>query len=319
MAYKENEARALVIEAGHRLLKEQLIARTWGNISARISEDEFVITPSGRAYDTLKAEDLVKVRISDGTYAGEIKPSSEKGIHAAAYRLRGEVNFVIHTHQFFASAVCAEGHDTSFAPCASYGFPGTKKLKKAVEKTIAEHPGNKAFLMARHGALCLGTSCDDAFSIAENLEENCKDIFLDRVCSAERCKISAFPSDCVERWSFAVWEKGAYAAEYSRLGKALPAYIDDFAQIIGPNARISSGADVTAAMHKLAGRNAVLVRGYGALCVGKTADDAEAAAMILSKNAAAAMYVRNTKPISLADAELQRLVYLKKYSREKDK
>ena len=47
MAYELQEAKKLVIEAGLRLLKEGLIVRTWGNISARISGEQFVITPSG--------------------------------------------------------------------------------------------------------------------------------------------------------------------------------------------------------------------------------------------------------------------------------
>ncbi|MBR6512201.1 MAG: class II aldolase/adducin family protein, partial [Clostridia bacterium] len=47
MAYKINEAKALVIDAGKELLESGLIARTWGNVSARISDTQFVITPSG--------------------------------------------------------------------------------------------------------------------------------------------------------------------------------------------------------------------------------------------------------------------------------
>ena len=35
MAYTEQEARKLVVEAGRRLLERGLVARTWGNISAR--------------------------------------------------------------------------------------------------------------------------------------------------------------------------------------------------------------------------------------------------------------------------------------------
>ena len=53
MAYTEQEARTLVVEAGRRLLERGLVARTWGNISARISEHRFVITPSGLAYETM--------------------------------------------------------------------------------------------------------------------------------------------------------------------------------------------------------------------------------------------------------------------------
>lgn len=165
--YPEEEARALVIKAGLELQKKQLVSRTWGNVSARISCSRFVITPSGRAYDDLRPEDLVVVNIEDCSYDGEIKPSSEKKIHAAAYALREDISFIIHTHQFYASAVGAEGEDLPFAPCAGYGLPGTGKLRKRVAEAISENPAANAFLMKRHGALCLGKSYEDAFRIAE--------------------------------------------------------------------------------------------------------------------------------------------------------
>ena len=77
------QAKELVIKAGKELVASGLIARTWGNISCRISDTQFVITPSGRAYETLTPEEIVLVNIEDLEYDGEIKPSSEKGIHAA--------------------------------------------------------------------------------------------------------------------------------------------------------------------------------------------------------------------------------------------
>ena len=60
MSYTEEEARRLVVDAGIRLVKEGLTARTWGNISARISDSEFIITPSGMAYESLGPGDLVR-------------------------------------------------------------------------------------------------------------------------------------------------------------------------------------------------------------------------------------------------------------------
>lgn len=177
MIYSESEAREKVLAAGKRLLETGLIARTWGNISARISADEFIITPSGRAYDSLKADDLVKVRIDDLSYEGTVKPSSEKGVHASAYALRPDVDFVIHTHQFYASAVCAEEEDLPFAPCAAYGLPGQPKLRDNVAASIEMHPESNAFLLAKHGALCLGRDDDSAFDEAFRLEENCRKLF----------------------------------------------------------------------------------------------------------------------------------------------
>lgn len=180
MYYSEAEARKLVIEAGLRLIDEKLIARTWGNISARISEDEFIITPSGRDYETLGPDDLVKVRIENLSYSGKYKPSSEKGIHASCYKYRPECSFVIHTHQFYASAICAEEKDTDFVPCAEYGFSGTKKLMKNVVSVIISHPKRNWFLMAKHGALLLGSSYENAFLLAKELEEKCKALYEEK-------------------------------------------------------------------------------------------------------------------------------------------
>ncbi len=220
MSYSESEARRLVIEAGHALAEKRLIARTWGNISARISDEEFIITPSGREYENMWADELVKVRISDCSYEGNIKPSGETGIHAEAYAQRSSLNFVLHTHQPYASAVCAEGKDTVFAPCAKYALPGTKKLRNNVGHCYAAHPAKKAFLMEKHGAVVLGDSYEDAFSTAAELELFCKNLWEKRTGIKAEADGSGL-SDL---------SKALKAAK-----KAVPgaAWLDDYAQLVG--------------------------------------------------------------------------------------
>ncbi len=188
------QAKETVIRAGKELIAAGLIARTWGNISCRISETQFVITPSGRAYETLTPEEIVLVNIEDLEYEGEIKPSSEKGIHAACYKLRPEVNFVIHTHQVNASIVSALGMDINNVqgenaqvvgnnlPIASYGLPGTKKLRKGVIDAITRSDA-KAAVMAHHGAVCMGVDYDDAFNVAQKVEDICEQYVLDKYTS----------------------------------------------------------------------------------------------------------------------------------------
>ena len=237
MFYNENEARQIVIEAGHRLLENKLIARTWGNISARIGVDEFIITPSGRGYDALEPEDLVIVKVSDCSWEGDIKPSSEKGVHAAAYALRDNVNFIIHTHQYYASALAAECRDVSFAPCAEYALPGTKKLVRNVEIKVRDNHDTDTFLMARHGALIVADDMESAFEKAEQLEELSKrlvdkrvpdhDMFTREWIDTEKVKCEIFPCVTVVR--------DQYIMECCQAGVRVGAYIDDFAQIVGPD------------------------------------------------------------------------------------
>ena len=183
------QAKETVIRAGHELIAAGLIARTWGNISCRISDTQFVITPSGRAYETLTPEEIVLVNIEDLEYEGDIKPSSEKGIHAACYKLRPEIGFVIHTHQVNASIVSALGMDINHVegenaeiigdniPIASYGLPGTKKLRKGVIDAITRSDA-KAAVMAHHGAVCMGVDYDDAFNVAKCVEDICEQFVI---------------------------------------------------------------------------------------------------------------------------------------------
>ena len=352
MYYSENEARNLVIEAGLRLLENKLIARTWGNISARISKDEFIITPSGRAYDRLTPADLVKVKVADCSYSGNVKPSSEKGVHAAAYAQRNHVGFIIHTHQYYASAVAAECRSIRTAPCAAYALPGTTKLKKFVAESVKNNPYENAFLMARHGTLILGSDMDEAFARAEALEEKCRSLVEARVNLNAAEASGAFDTSKINirALPFVKVVSDPYIMKCCEKGKPVGSYIDDFAQIVGPDMQVVERDEWAAerallgystnqsarglvgkmpmtgaldrmggqqpALNSAIGRNAVLVKGVGAVCAGKTKSDAEAIAMIVSKNCAAACYTKYAKPLGGIDARLQRYIYLTKYSRQ---
>lgn len=185
MAYQIEEAKKLVIEAGLRLLSEGLIVRTWGNISARISDTQFVITPSGRGYEGLTPDDIVVVDIKKCTYEGDIKPSSECGIHADVFAMRPDVNFVIHTHQVYASTVSILGQPIELSeeeqkflgdriPCAAYGMSSSPKLRKQVKKCLKKSKGCSSMLLKNHGVLCMGTDFENAFEISSVMEQVCK-------------------------------------------------------------------------------------------------------------------------------------------------
>ena len=106
-----NTAKQEVIDAGKELVEKGLISRTWGNVSYRLDDKNFVITPSGKPYETLTPEQIVQVSIETLEHEGDVKPSSEKGVHAEVYKARPEINFVIHTHQTNASIMSSLGSD----------------------------------------------------------------------------------------------------------------------------------------------------------------------------------------------------------------
>lgn len=377
MIYEEKEARSLVVQAGRRLLEAGLTARTWGNISARISETAFVITPSGLGYESMEPGDLVKVQISDCSYEGEQKPSSEKGVHADVYRLRPDAGFVVHTHQDKASVVSVAGEALtgmehpilgSHVPCAAYGMPSTEKLRRAVAAELERAPEAKAVLMKNHGALCMGRDCESAFQAAEELERLCAGRVAETIGMMPGLEIPDYGKSKRVRNQFKFSLRGeeniydlkhlpedipseaaVHAAIYQnsdliylagiqspvvalvvRKGKELRPYLDDLAQIAGPSVRcaradwpetgILNRKQNLAVAKAIKGRNAVLFSDGGAICGGETADDVAAVRTLLNKGCEAALYGerKGCAPLGYGDAWLQRMIYTKKYSRQKE-
>lgn len=172
-----------IIEGGLRLVKEGLVARTWGNISIRVDDTHMLITPSGRTYENLTEADIVLVNYHTSKHEGDIKPSSEKELHCEIYRTRPKIHAVIHTHQMNASTVATAHREVPpilddmaqiIGPSvrvAPYALPSTKKITK---KTVKALKGRNAALMANHGAVCVGRDLDEAFVVCQVLEKACK-------------------------------------------------------------------------------------------------------------------------------------------------
>lgn len=176
-------ARETVCHAGKRLLQSGFVSGTWGNLSRRVNEDYMVITPSGREYERLTPGDMVVVNLRDQSYEGNLRPSSELGLHAEIYRTRPEIGAVIHTHSPNASTVAAARREIPpilddmaqiIGPSvrvADYALPSTKKLIRVTVRALA---GRNAALLANHGAVCVGRDMEEAFVACEILEKSCR-------------------------------------------------------------------------------------------------------------------------------------------------
>lgn len=381
-------AKQLIVKAGLALVETGLIARTWGNVSCRVDCETFAITPSGRSYETLTMEEIVLCRTEDCSYEGEIKPSSEKRLHALIYQSYPEVNFVIHTHQKYASVISAmtidqmsvKGFDLlgESVTIAKYGLPGTKKLKQGVEAALKDNHGH-AIIMAHHGALCYGKNYEETFLAAQQLEEACErflaETYLERSSEKEfdtgrryeyyihkvtgendqlQEKTTSYHSsyrtqegfvyecDGEQEYrftdsmpetalvhsliyqkrkdiNFITHSKDMALVAISATGHTLEPYLDDFAQIVGLNARCSRNESPKACVKALKGRLGVLLPESGALCCALTKSDLQAVCIVMEKNAhakiGAELYGR-AKPLSRPDCGLMHLVYQKSYSKK---
>ncbi len=298
------EIRARVAETGRMLLEKKLVARTWGNISERIDSETFAISPSGLDYLHTEPEDVAVVKLADMTWEGRRKPSSEKGIHAAAYRIFPDVNFVIHTHQNFASALGLGGFkNEAMTPeqreklgdiyTAGYGLPGTKKLAGNV--SAAYELGARVVFMEHHGVVICGRSRDEAFEMANLLEEACKAQIKGMNVNEPAGK------------------------QFAKLGIPLPAQLDDMAQMIGPKIPVvdNNPTEIAAKLQKI---NAVVVKGVGIQIVSEDPEDLAALEILTEKAATAFLHTRalgKKATLSAFDAWLMRTVYKLKYSKQK--
>ena len=152
-----------------------------GNVSARC-DGGFIITPTGMAYETCVAEDMVKVS-AGGAPNGRRIPSSEWRFHRDIYAARPEAGAVVHTHSPFATALACQtqsvpafhymvarfgGDDVR---CAAYATFGSQELSDAILRALDQRC---ACLMAHHGMVVFGRDCDQALALAVELETLCE-------------------------------------------------------------------------------------------------------------------------------------------------
>ena len=100
-----------VFEANMELPRYGLVTFTWGNVSAIDRERGLVvIKPSGVAYETMKAADMVVVDMSGKVVEGEYRPSSDTATHLELYRRYPSLGGIVHTHSTHATAWAQERH-----------------------------------------------------------------------------------------------------------------------------------------------------------------------------------------------------------------
>jgi L-fuculose-phosphate aldolase len=313
----EAEARKVLVEAGERLLAENLVARSWGNLSLRLDEKTMAITPSGIPYTDLRPEMIVIVDIESGEWKGEWKPSGERALHRAIYRMRPQANAIVHSHQSAASA-CAASRvpvraNWGEVPCAAYALPSTSALAKATVAALGDRP---AVLLANHGVFTVGADMDEAFDRARALETACASFLESKAATKLPCRPdkawSAKDLESVDTMlGFSSFmSKAPFTLAWAERGRELPAVLDDLAQLVG--AKVPSAAEWPRRPPK---QDALFIKGQGLLVRGQ---DAEALAMVVEKAARAAICgeaIGGAVKIPAIEARLMHVVYKQSYAK----
>ena len=148
-----------------------------GNVSARTGAG-FLVTPTGLAYESMRAEDIVAMS-PEGTPRGERAPSSEWRFHRDIYAARAEVGAIVHAHAPFATTLACLGRGIpafhymiaiaggSDIRCAPYATFGTQALSDHALRALDRR---KACLLANHGMIAVGPALAEALALAVEVE-----------------------------------------------------------------------------------------------------------------------------------------------------
>lgn len=163
------------------LFERGLVSALGGNVSARLpGTREFWITPSGIFKGELVPDDLIKVDLDGNVIEGFGRPSIETPLHAAIYRVRPDINAIVHAHNpiTLGLALASVGIKPITVEAVMvlrrvevvpFAFPGTDQLAKLVAEKAAT--GARALILQNHGIVALGSNLYDAEAVAETLEE----------------------------------------------------------------------------------------------------------------------------------------------------
>lgn len=170
-----------LLHAARQLVPSGLCAGTAGNLSVRLDDRHFLITPSGTSYDELTADDLVTLDLDGVVTDGTATPSSEWALHAACYLRFPEIRSVLHSHPVYATMfACARqpipAAIDEFAlyaggqvECAAYARSGTAALGANAADVL--HSVGSA-LLASHGMVTVGLDPADALHQAIVVERS---------------------------------------------------------------------------------------------------------------------------------------------------
>ena len=181
---KSKKLRRAIIDTCLEMNASGLNQGTSGNVSARV-EGGMLITPSGMPYKTMKRKHIVYMQ-EDGSYEGDLVPSTEWRFHLDIMNSRPEVNAIVHAHPTFCTTLAilkkgiprlhymiavAGGDDIRCAPYATFG---TQELSDNAIKALE---GRKACLLAHHGMIATGPDLAKAMWLAIEVETLAKQYY----------------------------------------------------------------------------------------------------------------------------------------------
>ncbi len=187
----EYEIKKQICEIGRRIYNKGMVAANDGNISVKISDNEFLCTPTGVSKGFMTPEYICKVDAEGKVIQANpgYKPSSEIKMHMRVYKERPDVKSVVHAHPMYATSFAIAGIPLTqpimpeavialgCVPIAEYGTPSTNEIPDAVSKYLQSFD---AVLLENHGALTYADSLLAAYMKMESVEFYAQLLYLSK-------------------------------------------------------------------------------------------------------------------------------------------
>lgn len=187
----EQELRQELIEITNRLSSRGLIRAAGGNLSVRLNDAEFLITPTRLAKGYLREEDIVVVDRQGHLIRGGLPPSVDTRFHLAAYEARPDAEAVVHAHPLITTAFTVAGKTIptgilpefevffpNGVPTVPYETPASQDIIDLCKPYLVK---NDIIVMSHHGTLSVGHSLTMAWMVTEHLE-TCMEVLFYAEC-----------------------------------------------------------------------------------------------------------------------------------------
>jgi len=175
-----------------------LVGGAGGNVSARVpGTEEILITRTGVILGEVTPDDVVRIDPTGRPLDSRApKPSKEVPFHTVVYRLRPDVNAIIHLHPCYAVVQSLRLADLPLltvsarlglgprVPCVPVAYAGTRLLAQYVGAALKEAPGAKVVLLAAHGLNAMAADLATAYALADLTEFTAK-----QACIADSLQI----------------------------------------------------------------------------------------------------------------------------------
>jgi ribulose-5-phosphate 4-epimerase/fuculose-1-phosphate aldolase len=186
---EETKARDEICKVGASIFQRGLTFGSTGNISVRLGDGSYLMTPTNASMGALDPAKLSRFDAS-GRFLDGDPATKEAFLHFSMYHERADARAVVHLHSTHSVAVSLLADiDPADAlppltayfvmrvgrlPLVPYFPPGDEALAKAVGALAGKH---HAVLLANHGPVVAGSSLANAQYATEELEETAK-LFL---------------------------------------------------------------------------------------------------------------------------------------------